>query len=306
MRRASSILALSALFIGLLAPASRAGADATCTHNPLSGRVDITLQDGYVRIRRSGPAIQFEAVGTSGYQPCGGATVHNTDRIVFTDSAEYDRHFKVDQSNGRFEPGMTEEAAGTSEIEIFAHFAGNDYESQFVLVGTPASERIYMGEKGVKVNRDDDLDIEVDGVGFQDVEGIGGDDFITQSGGNGTGDAVPNGGFFGNSLSGGAGNDVLIGGPGLNMLGGGTDRDKLVGKGGRDSASGGPGADRIFGKKGADSTLIGDDGNDHIEGGQGDDFLRGEAGDDHLDGDAGQDACDGGPGTDTKEDCETS
>ncbi|MDQ3955380.1 MAG: hypothetical protein M3285_07515 [Actinomycetota bacterium] len=305
MRRAPGILALSVFLSGLIVPVSRAGADATCTHDPLTGRVDITLQEGFVRIRRSGADIQFKAVGTSGYQSCGDATVHNTDRIVFTDSAEYDRYFGVDQSNGRFAPGMTEEASGRSEIEIFAHFAGDDYESMFLLVGTPASERIYMGGRGVKINRDDDLDIEVDGVGFQDVQGLGGDDFVTMSGGRGTGAAVPHGGFFGNTLDGGAGNDELIGGPGLNTLDGGSGHDRLVGKDGRDTATGGPGSDRIFGKKGSDNTLNGNDGNDHIEGNQGDDFLRGEDGNDHLDGDAGNDDCDPGPGTDTKEDCET-
>jgi Ca2+-binding RTX toxin-like protein len=305
LRRVLGVLVLTALGVGLTVSSSQAGAEATCTHDPVTGRVDVTLHEGFVRIRRSGASIQFQGFETGGYQPCGGATVHNTDRIVFTDMAENDRHFGVDQSNGRFGPGMTAEDSGESEIEIFAHYSGHDYESMFLLVGTPGSDDIYMGAAGITVNRDSDIDIEVDGAGFQDADALAGNDFVSLSGGNGTGSPVKDGGFFGNTLSGGAGNDVLIGGPGLNTLGGGTDRDRLVGKGGRDSASGGPGADEIYGKKGPDNTLSGDEGNDHIEGGQGDDSLYGNAGNDHLDGDAGKDACNPGPGTDTREDCET-
>lgn len=286
-------------------PAAEAERYITCRHNSETARVDIDLSQGTVGIRRNEDAIYFKRRYDGEYKSCDGATVHNTDRIVFTtNNTETDVLFQVDLSHGSFTPGKTEENSGASEIEIVANYSGGG-DAMFGLIGTPLSDEFYMGSKGTKINGDDDIDIDVNKAGFQAVHTLSGDDFATMSGGSGTGGPVPAGSHNWNRLEGGLGNDVLIGGPGLNEMLGQADRDRLIAKGGRDFVNGGLGADRIFGKKGSDIGLYGDEGDDHIEGGDGDDLLSGQLGNDHLDGDDGKDECDGGLGMNTHEDCET-
>ncbi|MDQ4143670.1 MAG: hypothetical protein M3198_07980 [Actinomycetota bacterium] len=306
MRRALSAVTFSVLLLGLVVPVARAGAQATCEHHQRTGRVEIHLRDGYARIKRNDARIQFSAIGTGGYQSCDGATIHDTDRIVFsTTNRETDVSFRVDQSNGRFAPGRTKEDSGASEIEIVANYAPNG-DALFDLAGTPRSDTIHMGSRGIKVNKDADLDIKVDDdVGFYQVESGSGNDFVSMNGGSGTGRPVPAADYNGNNLEGGPGADVLIGGPGTNFMDGEDGVDRLVGKLGRDALAGGLDNDGVFGGKGSDYVLSGGDGDDNVEGGEGDDQLYGETGNDHLDGDAGEDVCDGGPGMNTHEECET-
>ena len=71
----------------------------------------------------------------------------------------------------------------------------------------------------------------------------------------------------------------------------------LVGNDGNDSVDGGPGNDFVFGDAGND-TVLGGGGNDGLNGWTGDDRLYGEAGNDYLDGADGIDFLDGGPDSD--------
>jgi Ca2+-binding RTX toxin-like protein len=305
MRRIVGSIALLAMLMGAAIVPAHAERAITCRYNPDTARVEIELADGTVGIRREGNGIFFKRRYDGEYRSCDGATVNNTDRIVFsTTNSETDILFEVDMSNGKFAPGKTKESSGASEIEIVANYVGGG-DSMFGLVGTPSADRIYIGSNGTKVNGDDDVDIEVNRAGFQSVEAIGGDDFVTMSGGSGTGDAAPAPGYNGHELDGGFGNDVLIGGPGWNYLYGQAGDDELNSKGGEDFVNGGIGADDIYGMKGSDVGLYGDEGDDHIEGGLGDDSLSGGIGNDHLDGDDGDDYCNGGLGMNTHEDCET-
>ena len=102
------------------------------------------------------------------------------------------------------------------------------------------------------------------------------------------------------------GSVVLIGGAGNDLLRGGSHSDRLVGQDGDDTLEGLAGNDRIFGGRGADQ-LDGGDGDDFlrgqheadsISGGSGNDTLNGEAGDDSLYGGDGDDVLRGGSGND--------
>lgn len=94
------------------------------------------------------------------------------------------------------------------------------------------------------------------------------------------------------------GNDTLIGS---------ADNELILGNQGNDSLDGGGGVDRILGGKDndfinggdGDDTLRGDLGNDTLVGGNGNDVLRGGRGDDLLQGGAGDDTLIGDIGRDT-------
>jgi Ca2+-binding RTX toxin-like protein len=269
-RTRSLFLLLTAVLSGLgltSAPAS-AGTYATCEFDVVTGIVTFTLHEGYINVRRSGDAIVWNNFDKPAYQPCGGATVTNTEKIVLNDKAgEFDRTFHVDQSKGRFEPGRTEEDSGVSEIEFEMNYDGSSYTALFRATGTVGPDKILVGDSGLLLNRDTDRDVTIDSVGFFNVNGGEGNDRISFLGGQGTGSAVGPTEFFDNTLVGGRGADKLIAGPGYNNLDGGR-------------------------------------GDDRLKGGGGDDYMTGSEGDDHLDGEAGDDACKGGSGTNTVENCE--
>ena len=293
-------VAFAAAFLPVAA--ARGGGQADCSYDGL-GTATLTVHEGRAAISRNADQITWSGSGSGGRRPCGRATVHNTDRIRLVDDAEkYDRALGVDLSRGHMAPGKTHEDAGRSEIEIVAHFAGG-HESQMYVIGTTRSDRVIVGTRGAKLNRDRDVDAFVTDPGFYYVEGGRGNDFLSFEGGERTGDAWGPTEFFENELSGGRGRDTLVGGPGVNSLAGGLGPDLLRGKGGDDFADGGSGDDRAFGSGGADG-LVGRGGNDHLEGGRANDALEGGDGTDRLDGDEGRDSCSGGRGRDRLEDCE--
>jgi Ca2+-binding RTX toxin-like protein len=136
------------------------------------------------------------------------------------------------------------------------------------------------------------------------------------------------GGSVGNDLLGSGGDDQLDGGGGDDSLDGGAGADTLTGSAGNDTAdyrssaeavsvalatigrpfslaSGGDAAgdvlidiENLVGSEFFD-TLVGDEGNNKLEGLGGPDFLRGEAGDDTLDAGEGSGVMWGGAGNDT-------
>ena len=109
------------------------------------------------------------------------------------------------------------------------------------------------------------------------------------------------------TLSATAADRVLSGGAGADVLGAAADTTtQLIGNRGDDALDGGAAADRLDGGAGADTLnggggaddLRGDDGNDLLAGGDGADLLRGGEGDDSLSGGAGDDRLFGGKGDD--------
>jgi Ca2+-binding RTX toxin-like protein len=107
------------------------------------------------------------------------------------------------------------------------------------------------------------------------VRGLGGNDIIGISGGNG---AI----FKPTDLAGGAGADRIQGGAGRDLIHGDGGNDIIEGNAGDDSLFGDAGNDVLSGGAGADR-LSGGDGDDDLQGGAGVDVIFGNAGNDDFD-----------------------
>ena len=110
----------------------------------------------------------------------------------------------------------------------------------------------------------------------------------------GPGNDVLTGDLGGDLLDGGAGNDVLLGGPGEDLIKGGAGNDTINAGDSQlgDVADGGSGSDFIHcgNCSGAVVSLIGEAGDDFIQGGQGSDLeISGGEGNDWVEGGAGTD-----------------
>lgn len=320
------LLVLGALFVGLI-PQSLAG-PTSCEYDPANRRVIITSAET-TTIRRSGssnqPGPDLEFRGQVAYQECDGATIHNTDRIVFVDESKRGKGaLEINQRHGPFAPGSSPESRGLSEIEFGIDMRGEPElwrgEALYVL-GTNRAETIIGGRRGLKLNGDRDLDVRVRGfVNGYSVDGGKGDDSVLLDGREGTGEFLSDV-RHDHVIRGNSGDDLLIGASGPDVIDSGFGDDRILGLQGQDYVIAGPGRDRILGQEGSDRLLGGGNADhviggagadlingqglgDHLEGSLGDDEIYGHGGDDHLDGDAGRDRCEPGRGDDTKEDCE--
>jgi Ca2+-binding RTX toxin-like protein len=216
---------------------------------------------------------------------CGDATTANTNRIDVIGVPASNETLVVDQSTGIFAPG-TEAESGSSEIEIAVNLG--DTADRVELIGTGADDSISVGQTGVALNADGDVDVTFSQLPSRiEVDGQAGADTLSGRGGQGAGGAFAGGVV----LFGGDAGDTLRGGPGADELHGGTGNDVLEGR---------EGADVLFGDSG-DDTLAGGDGNDELTGGGGADSFAGSSGDDIFfaaDGESDVQLS-GGPGTDT-------
>lgn len=225
--------------------------------------------------------IHFGAVPS----PCGAATTANTNSITIVGGSGSSEHVTIDQTGGSFAPGATAET-GASEIEIAINLG--DATDQVVVLGTAGDDAISVGQNGVALNADGDLDVTFSPLpAVLEIRGGGGRNTITGQGAQGTGAR-----FLGKLLLfGGDLGDTLTGGDGADELNGGAGADVLEGR---------LGADVLRGADGAD-TLAGNDGNDELTGGAGVDSFAGSAGDDvffAVDGTADS-LLNGGSGVDT-------
>jgi Ca2+-binding RTX toxin-like protein len=216
---------------------------------------------------------------------CGTATTANTDRIGVIGAPGSGESLIIDQSTGTFAPGVEVES-GASEIEIAVNLG--DASDQVVVIGTAGTDTIAVGQNGIGLNADGDVDVTFSQLpSLIGIRGLGGLDTLSGRGGQGTG-AV-----FGGQLA-------LDGGDGADTLRGGLGADELHGGAGNDLLEGREGVDVLVGGDGNDS-LAGNDGNDELTGGAGADSFSGSAGNDVFfatDGEADT-QLNGGPGTDT-------
>jgi Ca2+-binding RTX toxin-like protein len=114
---------------------------------------------------------------------------------------------------------------------------------------------IALGESGIDLNNDDNLDVSLAAVEDVFVDGGDGDDTIWGAGSTATGAAftvnlIATGG---DGDEGGDGKDTLQGGAGNDTLKGNAGNDTLKGAVGNDRLNGGPGDDICKGGTGADS-----------------------------------------------------
>ncbi|MGH3037173.1 MAG: calcium-binding protein [Gaiellaceae bacterium] len=232
-------------------------------------------------LRVSGAQIQFGATPAA----CGAATTANTDTISIVAPSGSGETLTIDQSAGAFAPGATAES-GLAEIEIALNLG--DVFDLVVVTGTAGDDSIAVGQNGVGLNADSDVDVTFQQLpASMEIQGLAGADTLAGRGGQGAG------GVFAGQLE-------LVGGDGADTLRGGLGADELRGGAQNDLLEGREGADVLFGDAG-DDTLAGNDGNDELTGGAGADSFSGSGGDDLLlatDGEA-ETQLNGGPGTDT-------
>jgi Ca2+-binding RTX toxin-like protein len=255
-----------------------------CSYDPTSKTLTTTIPSGGLgRLSVSSGAIVFDN-GTA--QDCGGATLANVESIKVNGTVGTVERLTVDQSTGAFVGGAAE-GTGVAEVEIVV--ALGDASDLVAVTGTPGDDTLAVGVKGVAVNSDSDVDVEISPLpAWVGISGDGGVDYLSGRGGFGAGsvftgtlEAVLEG-ASGGTILGGAGNDALVGSGGADHIEGREGNDALHGLGGNDTLNGQGGNDTITGDGGADS-MSGSDGDDvfHANDGEADTYIN------------------GGPGTDT-------
>ena len=302
----------------MLLPAPAAWAAASCTFDAGTAAVELSGGDAAI-LSVAGGAIHVDG------SQCGSATTGTTDLITVTDTSPGgDTTVTVDQTDGVFAPGATDEPGSSDEIEFHIDLGDGDGD-ELVLRGTPVNDMIVVGDQGANLNAHEsdgiDVDVTTSGVDRWGIRGGAFNDHLSAGGDPTTGGplTVPT------ALDGGPGTDHLIGGDGPDTFDGGAGFDfadysaspaavsvSLDGSA-DDGRAGegdrvGPGIEAVVGSAHDDSLvgdadpnlLMGGDGNDTLIGGGGDDELRGEAGDDNLDGGPQEDLLIGGPGNDVE------
>lgn len=233
-----------------------------------------------VTVTTDGSSSDTLSVGAGGAilangAPCADATTANTDSIQILDSVVpaggAAPQVTIDLSGGPFAPGFTDEPGSSDEIEIHLELSGVALP-QLTIVGSSGDDHVVAGALGINLNADepdDDVDVTYN-VADSDLGnsildrllGGGGDDQLSNAGGEGTGGAWPfstpliDGGPGNDTLSAGAEDAVLVGDSGDDWLRGGPDDS--------DDLRGGPGFDRLEGGAG----------NDHLDGGPDDDWAQ--------------------------------
>lgn len=197
----------------------------------------------------------FEEAGPRGPVPCKGGdpTVHNTERVkIRTAQRTTSAELFLELAYGDFEPGLTDEGDGTSEVELDVRIAGNA-----VVRFSRGADHVAatdMGDAlGLNLNANEATS-DVDAT-FADstpvwLDGAGAGDVIDASGGGSTLENL--GSFY---ASGGQGDDTVLGGRESDFL------------------EGGPGADEIESGAGADAVIASGGGSDRIDCGGGRDFV---------------------------------
>ncbi len=314
----------------LLAPDdAQAQTAPTCAFDLAAARVTVTVDGLAAHLRAFVASGEIRLNG----EPCGGATVFNTDAIQVNGSPVWSDTVSL---RGSFAPGLTPEPTGGSEIEI--SFADVDW---LVVDLTPRNDRLIFTSDGIDIGNDGDRDILTPGTGRITVNADGGNDRIDASayssvrpvygtlvelhGGPGR-DVLIGSTVASNDLYGEDGDDLLEGGNGRDRLYGGMGNDRLFGGGGDDwfyQEATVDGADDMFGGSGLDwvsykkrttgvTVTIGDtqlDGEpgegdrvhadiENVMGGQGPDVLVGNTANNDLDGRGGDDELYGGAGAD--------
>jgi Ca2+-binding RTX toxin-like protein len=235
-----------------------------CTYNATQKSVTAGIPAGAsATLAVVGSEIRFGATPTA----CGAATTANTDTITITGAAGSVETLTVDQSGGRLAPGATAESTGTSELELAVNLG--EASDVIVVKGGATADTLAVGNKGVALNNDADVDVTLTPLPSAiELVGGGGGDLLTARGGFGAGQVF-------------AGRVTLRAGDGGDTLTGGDLNDLLVGGNGADTLTGYAGHDELYGYGGNDQ-LNGNDGNDLIVGGAGADALNGAGGDDTL------------------------
>lgn len=292
--RRASLVAVALVATALATPAT---AVPTCTFDPPTATISVTVGDGETAIiGRSGDAITLNAT------PCDAAATVSTTDAVDVAATGTPTEVGIDLAGGPFAPGLTAEAdGGTSEIEFQVTLPSG---SPIVRVtGGTGDDHVVVGSGGINLNATEavaDVDVTISGAPAIVVQGADGADVLSTVGGGPMGSPVS-----GVTLRGDAGDDLLLAGLGPNTLEGGDGTDTLdyaaVTQLGRADLGGGATlhVDGSVDTLATIENLTGSPGDDTIIGGTGDNALRGGAGNDVIEGGDGNDQLFGGDGVDT-------
>ena len=279
------LVAASCLALAMAGTPASVSGHSWCTY--ANGVVRLNLAADHV-IRLLVVERRIEFADLTHYQfrgACGSATVRNTNRIRITEDEPGNSRLQFDQQIGRFAPGRTLEANGRSEIEVNLGTLRDIW-----IMGRMTSEVVTIGELGVNLNGDGDVDLIGSHLAEITVFASDGHDVVRATGGSGTGDRwlPPTWGYL--SAHGGEGDDLLSGTRRNDHFYGNGGFDELAGRGGRDSLDGGNYSD----------VIVGGDGGDYILGGSWRDVVKAGPGADFIDAyDLTADDLHGGTGFDT-------
>lgn len=181
--------------------------------------VTVTVGDGLVAtVSRDGDAVAVDGV------PCETATVTNTDVLEVITPAVSVETVVIDLSDGTFAPGATDEADGSSEVEIEIQLGGAAIgtHDEVHVIGTAGADVFTADGFAANLNAGDatdDDDLSVSGNGELELLGEEGNDEIVLSGYGGENAEIPK------VARGGPGDDRLLGDLNSSLLAGGSGRD---------------------------------------------------------------------------------
>ncbi len=197
--RLTSAFLLAGFFVAL-SPDS-ASAAVSCTYNPVTFTLDITLGAANDAATISRDLLGNITVSTPAPVACAGGTptVTNTDTINVIGAAGSTQTLTIDVANGPFAPGVgTPPTAGEAlgslpEIEFNINLdTGTD---ALIVSGSAGDDTFIAGSAGINLNNDDDADIRGAGGGALTASGVenltlqgqAGNDRLTAFDGSGTG-----------------------------------------------------------------------------------------------------------------------
>lgn len=141
--RSGRFAAATLLGSAVVLTAVPARAAPTCAFDAQTGIMTVLVGTGETAVlARSGDAIMLDGVG------CDTATVTTTDSIV-VDGSVGGANVTLDLSGGPFEPGMTPDPDGTSEIEITLTVPG---APTVLIVGSAQADHFVLGADGANLN----------------------------------------------------------------------------------------------------------------------------------------------------------
>lgn len=268
MRRglgAAAVVSVTLALLGQPAAAFHTG-HSSCTFSAGTVRLHLAAEHVVRLLVVDGQIKYADLTDYSHRGACGAARVGNTNRILVDEARAGASRLQFDQQLGRFGPGATTETAGRSEIEVHLGTLQDMW-----IMGRRAGERITLGERGVNLNADRDVDLV--GQALRDVSVFAGEgeDRVSGQGGAGTGEAFTSH-RAGLIVYGGTGADVLIGSDLGDVLEGDDGRDRVYGRRGGDDLDGGPHADVVLGGSGKD-LVSGGGAADRVEAGPQDDII---------------------------------
>lgn len=259
---APAVIAALVAAVLLSAPVA-AAPTVTCDYTASNHRVKATISGGgpITLSRDSRSRIKFNGIWCDN-----AATVYNTDQInVF--AGDGDQIITVNtKANGGFQPGFTDEAGSSDEVEISISLGNgsadgvdlqNDGSAVHYVAGRSSGSFALLGRVNVNANEATGVDADITMIiGIEQLLLVGSDggDTFSGAGGYGTGESYI--GYM--RMFGNGGPDTLIGGAAHDWIYAGAGADTLKGGGGPDylDSKDGTGGEQVLGGPGDDTCNV--------------------------------------------------